>query len=91
MNIAVSALASRFPAIRSDISVQSPPIPSSAPSPHAGGLARRYAPSLYEHMFLDQVAVFGGFAVWRRIAFLETYGVHGIAALGFALLLFRWQ
>lgn len=55
----------------------------------AGTLVRRYAPQLYEHMFLDQVTLFGGFAIWRRIAFLETYGVHGIAALGLALLFFR--
>jgi len=55
----------------------------------AGGFARRFAPHLYEHVFWSQVSYVGGFAVWQRHEFLETYGLHGLLSLVFAVWLRR--
>ncbi len=55
----------------------------------AGGFARRFAPHLYDHVFWSQVSYVGGFAVWQRHTFLETYGLHGLLSLGLAVWLRR--
>jgi len=54
-----------------------------------GALAREYVPELYHPAYLWQISWLGGFRIWQRWYFLDTYGVHGVVSLLFALALLR--
>ena len=58
----------------------------------AGGvLARATVPELYHPDYLWQISWLGSFRIWQRWYFLDTYGVHGVVSLGFAIALLRQQ
>lgn len=49
------------------------------------------APGLYPAAYHSSISWLGSFRLWQRWYFLDTYGVHGVLALGLAVLLWRAQ